>query len=422
MLLVPPRHGKSELASRAFPAYALGRQPDRQIISASATAMLAEEFGRDVRNLVAEPEYQNLYETKLAEDSQAKGRWGTSEGGSYYAVGIGGALMGRGAHILIIDDPFASMGDAQSARKRDEVWNWYTGTAYNRLMPGGAIIIINHRMHEDDLVGRLLKAQDNGGDRWEVVNLPAIQDGKALWPDWYPLDRLERIKANTPPMEWSALFMQNPTPEDGTFFKREWFQWYTEAPKSCNKYLSSDFGVTEDSGDATEIGIHGIAHDGSLYLCLDGWGGQKAPDAWIDEYLTLVQRHKTLCEFNEAGVIRRSIEPFLVKRRRERNIGGRCEWIAPIGDKAARARSLQGLASMGKVYLPDNDYGHRVLADLLKFPGSADDHTVDMCGLMARALDQAHPGIMPRADTPKQRDRWAPANFEDDEDFNWKVA
>lgn len=421
MLLVPPRHGKSELASRNFPAFALGHKPDWQVISASATATLAEDFGRDVRNIVASSEYQNLFETKLAEDSQAKGRWGTNEGGSYYAVGIGGALMGRGAHLLVIDDPFASMADAQSERKREEVWNWYAGTAYNRLMPGGAIVVINHRMHEDDLVGRLLKKQEDGGDRWEVVNLPAIKDGEALWPEWYPIDRLERIKANTPPREWSALYMQNPTPEDGTFFKREWFKFYKSAPISVNKYLSSDFGVTEDSGDATEIGIHGIAHTGDLYACIDGWGGQKAADAWIDEYLTLVQRHKTLCEFNEAGVIRRSIEPFLVKRRRERNIGGRCEWIAPVGDKAARARSLQAMASMGRVWLPDNDYGRRVLTDLLKFPTSADDHTVDMLSLMARALDQSHPGVVAKQEPTKPRDRWDAA-FDDEDEDSWRTA
>jgi hypothetical protein len=420
MLLCPPQHGKSTCASKRLPAYTLGQLPHIDVISASATASLAEEFGREVRNCIASTEYRNLFpDTSLAEDSQAKGRWNTSHGGGYYAVGIGGALMGRGGDLGIIDDPFATWEDAQSETTRNKVWDWYTGTFYNRMRPGSPIIVIQHRMHEQDLVGRLLQQQSAGGDTWEVVELPALLDDPP-WPERYDRPALERIKANTPTRKWSALYLQKPTPDDGTFFQREWFKFYKDAPKHCNKYLSSDFGVTED-GDATEIGIHGVDHKGDLYLCLDGWGGQKSADVWIDEYLTLVARHKTMCEFNEAGVIRRAIEPFLIRRRRERNVHGRCEWLAPINDKAARARALQGMASMGRVWLPDNDYGQRVLTDLLKFPASPNDHTVDMCSLIALALDQAHPGILPpQGETPK-RDRWALA-YADDDDTNWKVA
>lgn len=419
MLLCPPQHGKSQITSRRFPAYVLGRDPLRDVISASATAELAEGFGRDVRNCIASQEYRNLFpETLLAEDSQAKGRWNTQQGGGYYAVGVGGALFGRGG-MAIVDDPFSSWADAQSETQREKVWGWYQGTLYNRIRPGEPIIVIQHRMHEDDLAGRLLN--QTRGDKWTVINLPALIDDPP-WVERYDRAALERIRDNSDPRQWSALYLQNPTPEDGTFFKREWFKFYTEAPKGLNKYLSSDFAVTEDGGDDTEIAVHGIDQKRDLYLCLDGWGGQKAPDAWIDEYLTLVKRHQTLCEFNEAGVIRRSIEAFLINRRRERGVHGRCEWIAPIGDKAARARSLQGMAAAGKVYLPDNEYGHRVLADLLKFPASAKDHTVDMCGLIARALDQAHPGIFPAVPEKKQRDRWNKAFDDADEPvINWRT-
>src|SRR6516162_10400005 len=145
MLLVPPRHGKSELASRRFPAWFLGRHPGKQFISASASATLAEDFGRDVRNLIASPEYADVFETRLSEDAQARGRWTTQQGGSYFATGVGGALMGRGAHVLLIDDPFGSMADARSETTRKAVHEWLTGTAYNRLEKGGAIILINHR-------------------------------------------------------------------------------------------------------------------------------------------------------------------------------------------------------------------------------------------------------------------------------------
>jgi hypothetical protein len=151
MLLVPPRHGKSELASRRFPAWYLGRHPDRQFISASASATLAEDFGRDVRNLIASQEYADVFDTRLAEDAQARGRWTTQDGGSYFATGVGSAIMGRGAHVLLIDDPFGSMSDARSDIVRKEVHQWFTGTAYNRLEKNGAIVLINHRMHHNDL-------------------------------------------------------------------------------------------------------------------------------------------------------------------------------------------------------------------------------------------------------------------------------
>lgn len=188
MLLTAPRHGKSELASRRFPALVLGQKPDKHFISVSAGADLATDFGRDVRNLINGEAFRRLFDTRLAEDSQAKNKWRTDVGGGYYAVGVGGDFMGRGADVLMIDDPFASMADAQSAKTRKDVWDWYTGTAYNRLEAGGAIVLINHRMHEDDLSGRIFAQQAAGGDRFEVVELPAIgDDGEALWPERFPL-------------------------------------------------------------------------------------------------------------------------------------------------------------------------------------------------------------------------------------------
>src|ERR1700730_919907 len=223
MLLVPPRHGKSELASRRFPAWYLGRHPERQFISASASVMLAEDFGRDVRNLIASQEYAEVFDTRLAEDSQAKGRWMTSEGGSYYATGVGSAVMGRGAHVFLIDDPFGSMGEARSEPQRKEVWNWFTGTVYNRLEKHGAIVVINHRMHHADLSGMLLEQQGAGGDRWTVVELKALSsDGAALWPEKFDAEALERIKRNTTAQDWSALYQQEPTPDEGGYFKEAW--------------------------------------------------------------------------------------------------------------------------------------------------------------------------------------------------------
>jgi hypothetical protein len=221
MLLVPPRHGKSELASRRFPAWYLGRHPEKQFISASASVTLAEDFGRDVRNLIASPEYAEVFETRLSEDSQAKGRWTTSEGGSFFATGVGGSLYGRGAHILLIDDPFGSMASARSEQERKAVHDWYTGTAYNRLEKNGAVVLINHRSHQDDLCGRLLAQQAAGGDKWTVVELKAVSpDGSALWPEKFDADALARIKANTTAKDWAALYQQEPTAEELILHRR----------------------------------------------------------------------------------------------------------------------------------------------------------------------------------------------------------
>lgn len=424
MLLCPPQHGKSTVASRRFPAYLLGRNPSLDVISASATAQLAEEFGRDVRNCIASSEYRAVFpNVRLSEDSQARGRWNTSAGGGYYAVGSGGALMGRGAGLALWDDPFATWEDMQSQLSRDKAWDWYTGTLYNRVRPGGAIILIMHRGHEDDPAGRLIARQAEGGDQWEIVELPALLDSPP-WPERYDRKALERIKANTDPLKWSALYLQNPQPEEGTFFKREWFWFYDlkTIPK-VRKYLTSDFAFTEDGGDFTEIGIHGVhqEHETKLYLGIDGWYGQQDQVDWVDQYLSLVARHRPMVEFGEGGMPRRASEGLITRVRRERRIpGGRVEWLPSVSDKVARASSLRAMASMGRVGLPDNDYGHRILAQLLGFPAARYDDAVDMCGLMARVIDQAHPAMALQVKPKVVRDKWDQA-FDREEGGSWRT-
>lgn len=419
MLLCPPQHGKSHIASKRYPAYSLGLDPTHDIISASATAMLAEEFGREVRNTVASRGYAHLFpQTRLAEDSQARGRWSTQQGGSYYATGIGGALMGRGATRLIVDDPFASMLEAQSQLVRDKAWDWYRGTAYNRVRPGGAIVLIQHRMHEDDLAGRLIGQQACGGDRWEIVELPALSAGEAAWPERYDLEALTRIRANMAPRDWSSLYQQNPIPDDGTFFLRDWFEFVD--PKKVphgHKYTTGDFAVTEGGGDFTELGTHVYSSD-TLYLALEGWRGQTSADTWIETLIDQFMRHKPLCFYGESGPIRRSIEPFLTRRMRERRGFCRLEWIVRSHDKATMARPLQAMAAAGKVKIVDSEYGHHLLQQLLQFPAGRLDDGVDMAALMALAIDQAGPGFVKPTEPQKKRDRW-----DDDEgSSSWKVA
>jgi hypothetical protein len=421
MLLCPPQHGKSQITSRRFPAFLLGHEPTEDWICASASADLAAGFGRDVRNCIASQEYRALFpDVSLADDSHAKDRWNTVQGGAYNSVGVGGDLYGKGGGA-IIDDPFGSWNDAQSQLQRDNVWEWYTGTLYNRIRPGRPIILIQHRMHEEDLAGRLIERQKSGGDRWEIVELPASVDDPP-WPERYDRAALERIRANTDPRQWSALYMQNPTPDDGTFFLREWFEFFDPSKlKGGHCYATGDFAVTEGDGDFTELGTHRYLGD-TLYLACDGWHGQTSADQWIERLIEQFARHKPLCFFGESGPIRRSIEPFLVRRMRERGTFCRLEWLVRGHDKPTMARPLQAMSSMGKVKIADTEYGHRLLNQMLQFPAGRIDDAVDMAALMGMAIADAHPGVV-ASEKPKavKRDRWDGA-FEKEDTGSWKTA
>lgn len=414
MFLCPPQHGKSQLVSRRLPAFLLGHEPTEDWISASATADLAEGFGRDVRNCMGSSEYKAIFpDTQLAEDSQAKGRWHTKQGGGYVAIGIGGQLYGKGGGA-IIDDPFGSWADAQSALEREKVWDWYRGTLYNRIRPKRPIIVIQHRMYEDDLAGRLIEQQKCGGDKWEIVELPASLEDPP-WPERYDRDALQRIKSNTDPRQWAALYMQNPTPDDGTFFLREWFKFVDPKSVTGHKYTSGDFAVTEDGGDTTELGTH--AYGDMLTLGIDGWSGKTTADVWIERLVDQFATHKPLCFFGESGPIRRSIEPFLKRRMLERKAYCRMEWLTRPHDKPTMARPLQAMASMGRVQIADTEYGHYLLGQLLKFPGGGLDAT-DMAGLMGLAIDQVHPAMTVAPVPVVKRDGYDRVHEED----SWRVA
>jgi len=412
MIFMPPRHGKSELASKRFPAWCLGRRPTRQIIAASYNSDLANDFGRNVRNLVAEPEFGQVFPgVTLAPDSQAAMRMNTSHGGAYVAAGVGTAVTGRGAHIALIDDPFKDREEADSERRRELVWDWYRSTLYTRLMPGGAIVLIQTRWHEDDLAGRLLEQEP---DQWEVLELPAIDnEGKALWPEWYDETALARIKATIGPREWSALYQQQPQPDEGTFFQRAWFD-EREPPAALRYYGSSDYAVTDGGGDYTVHRVWGIDGQGDVYR-VDGWRGQTASDEWIERKLDLVAKYKPLCWFGEGGVIQKAIEPMLKRRMRERSVYCRLEWLPSVADKPTRARSFQAMAATGRVHFePGAD-----LSEFLVFPAGKHDDDVDTASLIGRAIDQAHPAIVSRQPANKPRDRY---NRERTEDLNWKTV
>lgn len=419
---MPPRHGKSEIASRRFPAWYLGRNPTHQIITASYNAELASDFGRAVRNIFSEQEYKNLFDVRLAQDSQAANRWHTDRGGVYVAVGIGGTATGRGADVALIDDPVKDAQDAASETIRDSTWDWYVSVLRTRLQPRAAQCLIQTRWHDDDLAGRILNGPE--GKRWHVIEMPALnEDGEALWPEAYPAEDLEAIKL-LDPRRFSALYQQRPQPEEGTFFQRDWFRWYKpDGLPSLNCYTTADFAVTEGGGDYTEIGTHGVSPNGDIYLGLSWYAGQVSADVWIDQLLAQVRRHKPMAFFGESGPIRRAIEPLLIRRMRETDTFCRMEWITRTRDKATMARPLQARAAMGKVYLPDNEVGHRLLGQLLAFPAGLHDDAVDCAGLIALALDQAHPATTATVEPiRKKRDRWDIVFGEEDESGNWKTA
>lgn len=422
LIFMPPRHGKSELASKRFPAFFLGSDPKKNIIAASYNSDLASDFGREVRGIVASEEYRALFNVELSQDSKAANRWHTSERGMYVAAGVGGSLTGRGAHVLLIDDPIKNREEADSEVIREKVWRWYTSTAYTRLENDidpadvldddwlwrdfmrdvdagradameGAIVVVLTRWHEDDLAGRLLKQQDEGGEKWEVLELPAIStnengDEQSLWPAKYPLGRLQKIRSVIGPRDWSALYQQAPAPDEGLYFKKEWFRYCTELPKHLRYYGASDYAVTADGGDYTVHVVVGVDPDDSLYV-VDLWRQQTESNVWIDVFCDLVKKYKPLMWAEEHGQILKSLGPFIDKRMREKKAYCAREQFTSVNDKPTRARSFQARMAMGKVYFP---IGASWLSDLetelLSFPAGKNDDQVDAAGLAGRLLDE----------------------------------
>lgn len=427
LIEAPPRHTKSELASRRFPAWWIGRHPEHQIISASYNDLIGTDIGRDVRNIVRSPDYQNVFPgVELAEDSAAAGRWHTSSGGSYLATGVGGTMTGYGAHLGIIDDAIKNREEADSERVRDTIWHWYTSTFYTRLMPGGAIVMMTTRWHEDDLASRVQQSE-----KWAVLKLPAIanegtKDERALWPEWYPLPELHKIRSVLPPRDWQALYQQEPRAEQGAYIKRAWFdERYERMParESVNVYMASDFGVAVPKEgrdpDYTEHGVFGVDAADNLFV-LDWWHGQTSSDVWIEELINLFVKWKPHCWFGEGGVIRHAIEPFLTKRMRERKAYSRIEWLNPVKSKATDGRAFQGRAALGKVRFGRQVWAERVISNVVGFPGATHDDPFDVMAKMCRAIDMAHPAILPPEKKATKRhdyDRKA-----GDGDEAWKYA
>lgn len=391
MVCMPPGSAKSTYTSVVFPSWFLGRNPKLSVIAASHTQELAERFGRRVRNLVAAKEFSNVFGVGVADDSASAGRWDTTAGGEYFAAGVGGSITGRRADLAIIDDPVKSREDADSERSREKAWDWYTNDLLTRLKPGARQIVVMTRWHEDDLGGRILERER---DRWHVIEIAmeampgdvlGRKPGERLWPEWYTDEMVQVAKMDT--RAWNALYQQQPASEDGDYFKADWFGEYESIPKRLHIYGASDYAVTEGSGDYTEHGIFGVAPSGYIYV-LDWWRGQTASNEWIERLCDLIKKHEPLCWFGEAGPIRRAVEPYMLKRMNEREAYCRMEWLASINDKPTRARSIQAMASMGKVLFPKHaPWKADVMGQLMRFPVGKFDDGVDVMSLIGRGLE-----------------------------------
>jgi len=392
MLFMPPRHGKSTLASVAFPAWHLGRHPDHEFISCSYSGSLAMSFSRKVRQLLREPVYKNVFEkSRLDKDSQSVESWQTTQGGGYVAAGVGGGITGKGANVLVIDDPVKNREDAESDNNRAATWDWYTSTAYTRLSPGGGILVILTRWHDDDLAGRLLKQAEDGADQWEVIRYPAIAEidenfrkqGESLHPERYNVDALEQIRKAIGPRDWSALYQQNPVSDEGDYFSRDMIRYYEYDEidtAELNYYCAWDLAIGQRDRNDYSVGIVvGVDEYDNLYV-VDVVRGKYDGFELVEQILDLYETWRPGIVGIERGHIEMALGPFLQKRTRERGLSEAYFKDLKVGrrDKEARARAIQGRMQQGMVYFPkDAVWTGTMVAELLRFPNGAHDDQVD---------------------------------------------
>lgn len=379
MICIPPRHGKSRTTSCIFPAWYLGRNPRRSVIAASYGAELAEDFGRRVRNLMSDPLHAAIFpESGLSADSAAQRRFDTAAGGCYYAVGRGGAITGRGADLLLLDDLLKDAEEARSSNVRRLLIDWYEHVAYTRLAPGGAIVMIQTRWHADDLPGHLLR--ELSAENWLVINMPAIAEaddefrraGEALWPEMYPLEMLKMIRSAIGGSAWTSLYQQQPSAAEGAVFKRDWWRFFREQPV-CRRIVHSwdtafKSGAENDYSVCTVWGVT----DSGYYLL---W-------VWRDrvEFPELKRRMGWLAEqWKPAQVLiedRASGQSLIQELKHSTRLP-----VIPIkadADKVSRAQSVTPLVEAGKVFLPEsapwlNDF----VDELAAFPKGTHDDSVD---------------------------------------------
>jgi len=405
---MPPRHTKSEFASFLLPAWFLGKFPEKKIIQTAHTAELATGFGRKVRNLVQSEPYQKVFQTELSSDSKAAGRWNTSKGGDYFAIGVGGAVTGKGADILIIDDPHSEQEAKQNnPAVYDGVYEWYTSGPRQRLQPGGAIIIVMTRWAKRDLTGQILKKSGQDGvDQWEVIEFPAIMpSGNPLWPGFWKKEELEAIRAEIPVAKWEAQYQQNPTSEEGAIVKREmWKRWDKNDPPPCEYVIQSWDTAFEKSNRAD-------------FSACTTWGVFKHPDQKGRERanIILLDAVKERLEFPELKAKAKELytywEPdgLIIEKRASgaplihelRQMGIPLSEYTPSkgNDKIARVNAISDLFASGIVWAPYTRWADEVIEEMASFPNGDHDDLVDSS---SQALMRFRQGGFIRADSDEE--------------------
>jgi predicted phage terminase large subunit-like protein len=379
---MPPRHTKSEFASIYFPAWMIGKYPKMKLMQVSHNAELSARFGAKVRNLIDSKEYKEIFgDVKLREDSKAKGRWETNHGGEYFAAGVGGSITGRGADLLIIDDPHTEQ-DSLSDSAMERTYDWYLSGPRQRLQPGGSIVLVMTRWAEDDLTGRLIKAQSEPkADKWEQISFPAILDsGNPVWPEYWNIEELEKVKASLSVRNWSAQYMQNPTSEEGAILKREWWQpWEYEMPVLKHVIQSYDTAFSaKETADYSAITTWGIftPHDGAAdaIMLIDAIKGKfDFPElkAVAYEQYKYWQPESVIVEAKASG------QPLIHEMRR---MGiPVIDFIPTRGkDKHSRVNACSPIFESKQVWYPSGEkFAQEVIEECAAFPHGQYDDYVD---------------------------------------------
>lgn len=386
LVFVPPRHGKSELCSILFPAWYLGRNKDKEIITVSYSGELAQDFGGKTRSLIDDEAYKYIFDVKLKSDEQAKAKWKTDKGGSYTSTGVGGAITGRGANVLLFDDPIKNREEAESEVYRNKVWQFFTSTAFTRLEPNAVIVVILTRWHIDDLAGRILENEELK-NRCKVIHFPAIateeeehrKAGEALW-DWrFPLKSLNEIKGTVGPYDWSALYQGSPILTEKQEFKPEWYKYITEKElesKLTNKYLTIDTAISKrDQADYTGFCDNEV--DRENFWNIRAWRTRINADELVDTLFTLYEKRKYVSIGIEKTAYLDGLKPFIDMEQRKRNR------FLPIVElkhnqtaKEIRIRGLIPRYSSGSVKHVENECG-ALEEEQFNFPFGSKDDTLD---------------------------------------------
>jgi len=384
---MPPRHTKSEFASYLLPSWFLGKFPHKKVIQTSHTAELAVGFGRKVRNLVDSEAYNEIFPSlSLQSDSKAAGRWNTSKGGDYFAIGVGGAVTGKGADLLIIDDPHSEQEAALAAINPDiydKVYEWYTSGPRQRLQPNGAIVVVMTRWSQRDLTGQVLKASAlRGVEDWEVIEFPAIlPSGNPLWPQFWSIEELEALREELPNSKWQAQYQQNPVGNESAIVKRDWWQWWDrEDPPSCDYILQTWDTAFEK-------------HSRADYSAGTTWGIFYPNEDRGNPNIILLNVYKKRVEYPD---LKKDVlqeynyyEPdgVLIEKKASgapliydlRAMGVPVQEYTPSRgqDKIARVNSISDIIASGKVWVPQTRWAEELVDELAAFPSGEHDDLVD---------------------------------------------